>query len=215
MNPEVSIITAVRPGGSPYLKEAYHSILEQGLPRGSWEWLVQFDSAQDDAPPALLRDPHVRVEHNQVRQGAAGTRNYALRRANAPYVRNLDDDDLVLPGALRKAISVLDARPSVAFVTGPARDLFEGGRMMPVSGDLGPGLITPGTLSAHWRACGYLGIVHPSCIFARTEILFAFGGWAALAGSEDTALLLAISDICEGWQLPHPVLGYRRHRPPV
>ena len=147
---------------------------------------------------------------NGVQQGAAGTRNFALARARGEMFRNLDDDDRLSRGALRAAAAVLAEHDHVAYVVGPALDLV-GQELVAFPEVLPPGLIEPMVLVDLWRARDHLGAVHPTTLCARRDVVLALGGYPAIAGSEDTALLMALSATVYGWQLDVPVLEYRRH----
>ena len=208
-----SIVTAVHAEGGQYLPELYESIRAQSLPAASWEWLLQIDGDSCDWLPSGMAagDPHVHIKCNAVHQGPAATRNLALSRARGRYVRNVDADDVITGGALQAAIEIAESRPEIGYVTGPVVDLFADGHTESFADDLPSGLIEPGRLYDAWTRRGYRGIVHPTCICIRTELLLAMGGWTALAGSEDTALLMAVSTVSQGWQLDLPVLKYRRH----
>lgn len=210
-DPLISIVTPVRPSGSRFLGELYESIKRQDLPDGSWEWLLQVDTDHEIHLDVDLDDPHVHVRYNGVQQGAAGTRNMALNRVRGRYVRNIDDDDVLPPNALAPAIEIAESDARIGYVTGPVIDLMDDGSLVDFPDDLPPGEIAIGTLVDAWRDRDYFGVVHPTCLFVRTGLVLALGGWTALAGSEDTALLMCLNTVALGWQLPTPVLYYRKH----
>jgi hypothetical protein len=83
-----------------------------------------------DAAPAT-RDPRVRWLRRRRPAGVVEARNALLDAARAPYVAWLDADDSLLPGALARQLSVLDAEPGVALVHGGAELVDDGGRVLP------------------------------------------------------------------------------------
>jgi glycosyltransferase involved in cell wall biosynthesis len=99
-----------------YLRETIASVLSQD--RCDLE-LVVADNASTDATSALIAevtDPrlcHVRRPQNL---GWRANFNQALRAATSEYVTLVADDDRLLPGALSRAVTFLDAAPTVGFV---------------------------------------------------------------------------------------------------
>ncbi|MCC7140052.1 MAG: glycosyltransferase family 2 protein [Planctomycetes bacterium] len=82
---------------------------------------VALDGPQPETRAALgaLGDPRVRVvEHPPAGRSAA--RNAAVRATTAPLVAFLDDDDVLLPGALAARVAALDRHPHAVLVHGPA-----------------------------------------------------------------------------------------------
>jgi hypothetical protein len=76
------------------------------------------DGSRDVSLAWARRDPRVTVVVHNENQGVVASFNDALGRATAPYVLKLDADDVLPPGALRRAVDVLEAHPDVAFVYG-------------------------------------------------------------------------------------------------
>ena len=99
-----------------YLREAIASILSQDY--GDFE-LVVADNASTDGTAELLAavtDPrlrHVRRAHNI---GWRANFNDALHGADSELVVLIGDDDRLLPGALTRAVRLLDEAPAVGFV---------------------------------------------------------------------------------------------------
>jgi glycosyltransferase involved in cell wall biosynthesis len=99
-----------------YLAQTIASILDQDF--GDFD-LVVADNASTDATATLvseIADPrlhHVRRAHDI---GWRANFNQALHSAESEYVTLVGDDDRLLPGALTRAVSLLDNAPSVGFV---------------------------------------------------------------------------------------------------
>lgn len=210
--PALSVITPVRPGGEPFLEDAWLSLRDQSVP-GDWEWLLQEDAA---APSSLLqqfarRDSRIRLAAGGADQGPSATRNLALGRARAALVRNLDSDDVLPAGCLEAGVELMNVDDSIGYAVGPALDRLPDGSDVTMAGDLPAGRIEPGVLFDCWTERGEVNAVHPAALMARRDLLLALGGWAALPAGGDTALLLAMSQLVAGWQLEQPVLIYRKH----
>src|SRR5882757_594143 len=101
----ISVITPVFEVGHLHLAEAYESLLTQEMPEGwAWEWCVQEDG-NSGVPGKCLPTDAPRVSYATGLAGRAGVaRTMALHRAKGQVVRNLDADDLLLPGALARDI---------------------------------------------------------------------------------------------------------------
>src|SRR5262249_51800880 len=100
-----------------FIDEAVDSGLEQTLP--NTEILVINDGSSDRLTNDLLstyRRPRTTVITTPHR-GLAAARNLGIRAAAAPYVCALDADDKLAPTLLERAVAILDADESIAFVS--------------------------------------------------------------------------------------------------
>jgi glycosyltransferase involved in cell wall biosynthesis len=100
-----------------FLDEAVQSALAQTLP--DVEVVVVDDGSTDPDTRALLADyrpPRTRVVRSENR-GLPAARNLGIRSSQGPYVCALDADDRLEPTWLEKAVDVLRADPSLAFVS--------------------------------------------------------------------------------------------------
>ncbi|MEV6762394.1 glycosyltransferase family 2 protein [Streptomyces sp. NPDC051105] len=206
----VTVVTAVHAPSARFLPEAYKSLCEQRLPDGwEWQWLIQEDGYGDEVRPYVPDD--TRVSFRQGRTGGPGVaRTIALARAEGAYVRILDADDQLTPGALARDLAVLEARPAVGWATSRVLDLLSDGSTAGFPGDPEEGPIERGAVLDFWTANGYLAQVHPASLFVRRELLLALGGWMALPASEDTGLLLALNAVSRGWFTADAGLLYRK-----
>jgi len=205
----ITIITAVHAPSARFLPEAYASLRAQELPGGwEWRWVIQEDGQTDEVRPYVPDDP--RVTFRQGRAGGPGVaRTIALAHTTGPYVKVLDADDLLTPGALARDLAVLEADPALGWATSRALDRLPDGSTVGFPGDPDEGPLASGALLAHWKAHS-LPLVVPGTLFVRRELLLALGGWMALPASEDTGLLLALDAVSRGWFTAEPGLLYRK-----
>lgn len=208
--PLCSIITAAGSPDPVHTLECWRSIAAQE-DLGSWEfeWCVQEDGGDPGLRDVLPRDERIRYDAAGIRHGIATTRNLALSRARGEIVRVLDQDDLLVPLALRNQLRAFDDHEHAAWVAGRAADLLPDGSTRLVEVDLPTGIITPGTLVDSWSKTGIFP-VHTAGVALRTTIARAFGGWAALPRSEDLSLLAAVSTVFAGIHLPTLSFHYRQ-----
>ncbi len=204
---QVSIVTAAYAPDAAYLEQAYDSLRVQTV---GWEWLIQLD-AVGTVPEPLLREAQISVATNEERLGAAATRNRALVRARAAHVLSLDADDALLDGALAALTSALETEPRAAYAFGGvARMLPDGTVERRPYRWFAPGLVAAGTLERIWRHERTVPVTGGAVMWRR-DVLFAYGGWAGLSGSEDTAPLLAAAASYDGVYVGCDVLLQRTH----
>ncbi|MCQ4084519.1 glycosyltransferase family 2 protein [Streptomyces sp. RB6PN25] len=208
----ISVITAVHAPGAHYLPDAYTSLADQHLPDGwDWQWVVQEDGETDAVAPYVPDD--ARVSFGQGRPGrAAMARTMALSRAEGEFVKVLDADDMLTPGALMRDLGALTGHPDVGWATSRALDLMPDGSTVGFDQDPPQGVIRRGTVLEHWASHDYRAPVHPATLFVRRDLLLALGGWMALPASEDTGLLLALNAVSRGWFTAQTGLLYRKWR---
>ncbi|MEU6535577.1 glycosyltransferase [Streptomyces sp. NPDC047000] len=206
----ITVVTAVHAPSARFLPEAYASLCAQRLPDGwEWRWLIQEDGATDAVRPHVPDD--TRVTFHQGRPGGPGVaRTIALANADGSYVKILDADDLLTPGALARDLAVLEADPEIGWTTSRALDLLPDGSTAGFPGDPAEGPVEYGTVLGHWRANGFRAPVHPATLCVRRDLLLALGGWMALPASEDTGLLLALNAVSRGWFTRQAGLLYRK-----
>lgn len=207
----IDVITAVHAPAVPYLADAYKSLCAQELSDGwDWHWVIQEDGYGDAVRPHVpVDDP--RVTFAQGRPGGPGVaRTMALAHAAGDYVKVLDADDQLTPGALARDLSVLADNPDLGWTTSRVLDLLPDGSTAGFDQDPADGPIERGAVVAHWKTNGFRAQVHPATLFIRRDLLLALGGWMALPASEDTGLLLALNTVSRGWFTREYGLLYRK-----
>lgn len=118
--PCVTIITPFYNTGEIFYETA-RSVLQQSLQQ--WEWLIINDGSTDVQSLAILEkyrhcDTRIRVIDHETNKGLSAARNTGFRAAQAPYVVQIDSDDLLEPTAVEKWVWYLESYPEFAFVSG-------------------------------------------------------------------------------------------------
>ncbi|WP_399886679.1 glycosyltransferase family 2 protein [Streptomyces sp. BBFR51] len=213
VNRRVVVVTAVHGPSAHFLPQAHASLCAQELPEGwEWRWVIQEDGRTRDVRPYVPDDPRV-VFHQgrQDRQGGPGVaRTMALAHVDGAYVKVLDADDRLAPGALARDLAALEADPALGWATSRVLDLLPDGSTAGFPGDPEHGPIERGAVLDFWKANGFRAQVHPATLLVRRALLLALGGWMALPASEDTGLLLALNSVSRGWFSGEVGLFYRK-----
>ncbi|GGX10831.1 glycosyltransferase family 2 protein [Streptomyces noursei] len=206
----IIVVTAVHAPSARFLPDAYASLCRQELPRGwEWHWVVQEDGKSDAVAPHVPDDP--RVTFRQGRPGGPGVaRTIALSRADGDYVKVLDADDQLTPGALARDLAALEGDRGLGWATSRVLDLLPDGSTVGFEGDPEAGPIERGVVLDFWTAHDFRAQVHPASLCVRRDLLLALGGWMALPASEDTGLLLALNATSRGWFSSEVGLLYRK-----
>ncbi|MGW0825425.1 glycosyltransferase family 2 protein [Streptomyces sp. NPDC002845] len=213
MSRRVIIVTAVHAPSAPFLPDAHKSLCEQELPDGwEWHWVVQEDGRTDAVAPYVPDDTRVTFRQGRPdRPGGPGVaRTLALAHADGEYVKVLDADDRLAPGALARDLAALEGNTAIGWATSRALDLMPDGSTVGFPGDPENGPIERGAVLDFWKANGFRTQVHPATLFVRRDLLLALGGWMALPASEDTGLLLALNSVSRGWFSREVGLLYRK-----
>lgn len=207
----IVIVTAVHAPSARYLPEAYESLRAQELPAGwEWHWVIREDGTTNEVAP-YVPAADARVSFRQGRRGGPGVaRTLALAHAEGEYVKVLDADDRLAPGALARDLAALEGDPGLGWATSRVLDLLPDGSTVGFPGDPAEGPIERGAVLGHWKAHDFRAPVHPASLFARRDLLTALGGWMALPASEDTGLLLALNSVSRGWFSAEVGLYYRK-----
>lgn len=124
MRRRIIILTAVHAPSADYLPDAYKSIRQQALPDGwEWHWVIQEDGTTDEVAPYV--PDNLRVTFRQGRVGGPGVaRTLVLSHVEGDYVKVLDADDQLAPGALARDLAALEADPTLGWATSRVLDLL-------------------------------------------------------------------------------------------
>ena len=94
------------------LTEAIDSLLKQSFT--DWEAIVVDDASSPAA--TIPGDPRIRIIRHESSRGGAVAKNTGVAAAKGEIVAFLDDDDLLAPSYLSRAVEVLDADTSLELV---------------------------------------------------------------------------------------------------
>jgi glycosyltransferase involved in cell wall biosynthesis len=202
------VVTVVIPTRNRFslLKEAVASVEAQH--DISWE-LVIVDDASDDGSAicaAELAGGTIRVVGLERHSERSHCRNVGLAEAHAEFVVFLDDDDRLLPGALRKLARTLSRYPRTAAAVGARIDFSQDGHRRRARH---PRLVR---WFIDWRhvVVGW-GALPGQCMF-RTSVVRGAGGWdERLLSVEEHELQLRLAGSSSLVLVPYAVLEYRVH----
>lgn len=76
------------------------------------------DGSGDIAEALAATDPRIRVHRNPTNRGNIATYNLGFAQLEGKYVFLLSADDMLTPGALSRAVRLMEANPSVGFTYG-------------------------------------------------------------------------------------------------
>jgi glycosyltransferase involved in cell wall biosynthesis len=119
-----------------YLPDCLQSVLSQNVQSLR---VIVIDNASTDDSVLVARsfaaiDPRVRVIEHHVNVGHTASINEGIDLADADYFMLLCSDDLLVPGSLARAISIMEQHPDLSVAHGKARLL--GGRDLASSKEL-------------------------------------------------------------------------------
>lgn len=119
-SPCVTIVTPFYNTGAVFLETA-RSVFRQSLQQ--WEWIIVNDGSTEPGSLTILEqfrsgDPRIRVIDHGSNRGLSAARNTGFCAARAPYVVQLDSDDLLEPTAVEKWCWFLESYPEFSFVKG-------------------------------------------------------------------------------------------------
>jgi glycosyltransferase involved in cell wall biosynthesis len=157
-----------------YLTDAVGSVLGQGVPV---EIIIVDDCSTDDSAQVATRlaerHPEVHLVRNEHNLGHIATYNRGLAMVTGEYVVLLSADDMLAPGAFRRAVSLFDRYPAVGLVYGYAEPFSD---TPPPVWNTGTWTVWPGStwvdLVCHR---GDNAIFNPEAIM-RTSLLRSIGG---------------------------------------
>lgn len=172
--------------------------------------VVLVDDASSDGTPGAVRErhPEVRVIALARNEGAAA-RNHGLRALDTPYVALCDDDSWWRPGALGRAVEIMDAHPGLAVLQGHVL-VGPQQRDDPVCLEMAQSPLPsadgqPGHPLLSFVACA---------VVLRREAALSVGGFSTrlhIGGEEE---LMGWDLVARGWQLSYVPEVLAHHHPP-
>jgi glycosyltransferase involved in cell wall biosynthesis len=123
-----------------FLRQCVTSVLTQA---GVDVRVLVIDDASPDTTAevaaALAReDTRVAVIRHTTNKGHINTYNEGIEWASADYMLLLSADDYLLPGALSRAVGLMDTHPEVGFTFGNVIELSDSGNEMPLESIIKP-----------------------------------------------------------------------------
>ncbi|HLI60162.1 MAG TPA: glycosyltransferase [Solirubrobacteraceae bacterium] len=193
-----------------YLGEAVASCLAQDY--DALEVLVVMDGTTNPAVEEVLArfadDPRLRVVRHDTNCGIAAAYNTFVREGRGELVAMLGDDDVCLPGRIRRQVEVFDRHPDTGVVHGDAIVIDAAGRRTGAWG--GAELTSRALIADMWRSHNH--IVDPTRMVHR-RVYETVGGYDdryPLANDMDFWLRAA-----ECFRFRHlggePLVAVRRH----
>jgi len=177
--------------------------------------VIIYDDASNDETPAVAaalaaEDERVRVLRHPINLGHIATYNEAIRLAEGDYFLLLSADDLLLPGAIERAVGALDRHPDIGLVIGRSlrhepRESAAGKAPPPSDATvLDPAAFIWGLVLENWVAT--------ATAIARTTVQKKLGGYlAALPHSGDMEMWLRFALHSRVAYLGVPQAVYRQH----
>jgi len=113
-----------------YLPMAIESVLAQEF--RDFELLIVDDASTDRTREVLagFQDPRIRCVRNPQNIGLVGNWNHSLELARGDYALVFHDDDVMLPGLLRREVEVLKSNPGVVLVHAAAQAIDADGNIV-------------------------------------------------------------------------------------
>lgn len=187
----------------PLLQEAVESVL--GQTAVSLQYIVVDDGSTDETAVFLqsIHEPRLTVLQ-PGRIGRANALNLAVNTTTAPYIANLDADDLMLPGRLAQQANFLITHSQVDMVGSAV--LWQ-----TADGQQKPRRFPPDDASLRQRLFTGYPFVHSAVMYRRDAVLQADGFDPTLPCALDYDLCCRIAQNGELANLPEPLVVRRVH----
>lgn len=197
-----------------FLPEAVSSALGQsGV---DVDVIVVDDRSTDDsaavAKALAAEDGRIRVLVNETNRGPVHTFNRGLAGATGEYLVRLDADDLLTPGALERAVAVMQHLPSVGLVYGHPLH-FTGSALPPARARSASWIVWEGREWLATRCAAGTNVITSPEVVMRRSVVDIVGGQRPLAHTHDMEMWLRIAtraDIAyvtgadQAWHRDHP-----------
>jgi GT2 family glycosyltransferase len=174
---------------------------------GRWPIIVVDNGSNDETAAVIARNfPEITVLRSPGNLGAAG-RNLPMAQLQTPYVAFCDDDTQWEPGALERAVEVLDAFERVGILS--ARVEIGSSRLPdPTCLEMAQSPLPRGDLPGPQL----LGFMAGACIMRATAFRATGGYWPPffIGGEEE---LMAYDVIAHGWRIVYVDDVVTRHFP--
>jgi glycosyltransferase involved in cell wall biosynthesis len=200
---------------APFLQTAITSVLSQSFTDLR---LVVVDDASTDGTPDLVasfKDPRLQYRRQPHNLGGwLANSNSAFEGVDTEFVAWLGDDDEMLPGALTRAVTALDAHPSVGIVHASFNNLDADGHVLATRASLTHGLssdtLEPGATYIR-KAMLYGTRVSSPTALVRTAAVPAVPFDPEEGPTADAGLWMRIALKWDIYFIAEPGLNYRLH----
>jgi glycosyltransferase involved in cell wall biosynthesis len=155
-----------------YLRRAVESVLAQEF--RDYELLIVDDASTDHTGEAVrsFQDSRIRYVYNPENIGLVGNWNRCLELARADYVIIFHDDDVMLPGLLRREVEVLESNPKVVLVHAAAQTIEASGAVLCVPAPHSWPVLSSGLeFVARYWSLNESHVVMPSAMFRKSLAL--------------------------------------------
>ena len=183
-----------------FIKESIDSVLAQTYQ--NWELLIVDDCSTDDTKAIVqtYKDERIHYMRNETNQGAALTRNRALREAKGKYIAFLDADDLWLPEKLEKQIAFMQQN-KYAFTYHNYIEIDEDSKPL--------GVLVSG--KAHVRKWDMYSCCWPGCLsVVYNSEQIGLVQISDIRKNNDSAIWLQVIQKADCYLLPEVLAKYRR-----
>ncbi len=197
-----------------FLKECVESVLAQ--PGPSVRVLIIDDASPDntaDVATELARnDSRVKFLRHSTNRGHIATYNEGIAWAASDYFLLLSADDYLLPGALNRAVTLMEQNPGVGFTFGNAVELDEQGTRKLTDAVSCPGGERILAGREFIASSGARNIVPTPTAVIRTELQKRVGGYRVeLPHAADMEMWLRVAAHASVGFMRAPQAVYRRH----
>lgn len=153
-------------------------------------------------------DARITLVEQRVNRGPVETFNTGLAVARGQYLVRLDADDLLTPASLSRAVSLLEAHPSVGFAYG--HPLHFSGTLPEPSCHVRSWTLWPGRTWLERRCrLGHNCITSPEVVMRRS-VVDQVGGQRPLAHTHDMEMWMRMSAVSDVGHVDGPDQAYHR-----
>lgn len=207
--PEQPVITVLMPvfNDDIFLLDAVESILRQTF--RSFEFLIIDDGSTDGTAELLaaIRDPRLRVLHNEKHLGLTCSLKLGIEQAQGLYIARMDADDIALPERLEKQVSFLSTHQEVGILGSDCYVIDQHGR------DVGYLPMPEADLQIRWTSLLANPFAHPTVMIRRNVLVQNGLNYdETFNTAQDYELWTRMLRYTRGANLPKPLIQYRvRH----
>lgn len=172
------------------------------------------DGSGEVAASLARSDSRVASRHHKRNLGHIATYNEGLDWADGDYTVLLSADDLLAPGALRRATDFLDAHPDVGFVYGPVVRFQDGAPLPPERSVTCRSRVLSGSQWVRRRCSTGANVIACPEVMVRTTLQKKVGGYRPeLPHSGDLEMWMRLAAHAPVGILRGPVQAYLRTHP--